>query len=160
MAGRQLHRRERDLSPAGPRRAFTLPSRGTAHISAALAAMLEAAVHAALEQLPRGVLARIRRWAVRDVEVTRSCACPGPGELVRMACFRPPVLTFVGPLLVQLPLEVLLPVVWHEAAHAALWCDHLQGRGDWQDEDATDALVRSWGLSLRPLQAWRCRRGD
>jgi hypothetical protein len=128
-----------------------MPSRT---ISPALATVLHAAIRAALLQLPAEVNALVRR-TVRRVEVTTAYAWHGTGSrVVKMACFTPdpvPLLVFQGPLVAQLPVEVLLPLTAHEAAHAVLW-----RRGEaWESEDLCNLLVEAWGIDVGPLLAWQ-----
>jgi hypothetical protein len=53
-------------------------------------------------------------------------------------------------LVAQLPAEALPPLVAQTCAHAVLW-----RRGeDWESGAAADALARSWGFDLAPLDEW------
>jgi hypothetical protein len=53
-------------------------------------------------------------------------------------------------LVAQLPPEAVGPLVAQTCAHAVLW-----RRGeDWESGAAADALARSWGFDLAPLDEW------
>jgi hypothetical protein len=53
-------------------------------------------------------------------------------------------------LVAQLPAAAVGPLVAQTCAHAVLW----RRGGDWASGAAADALARSWGFDLAPLDEW------
>jgi hypothetical protein len=108
-------------------------------------------VAAALAALPPDALRQLRA-AARDVRLDTRYRLPRGRRRVLCASFDPARRRLVlrARLVAQLPAEAVGPLVAQTCAHTVLW----RRGGDWQSGAAADALARSWGFDLAPLDEW------
>jgi hypothetical protein len=108
-------------------------------------------VAAALAALPPDGLADLRA-AVRGVHLDTRYRPPRGGRRVFCAYFDPARRRLVlrARLVAQLPAEAVGPLAAQTCAHAVLW----RRGGDWESGASADALARSWGFDLAPLDEW------
>jgi hypothetical protein len=106
---------------------------------------------AALAALPPDALAELLA-AVRGVRLYTRYRPPRGRRRAFIAYFDPAAGRVVlrARLVAQLPAEAVGPLVAQTCAHAVLW----RRGGDWASGAATDALARSWGFDVAPLDEW------
>jgi hypothetical protein len=108
-------------------------------------------VAAALAGLPPDAQAELRA-AVGRVGLDTRYRPPRGRRRVFCAYFDPAARRVVlrARLVAQLPPEALPALLACLVAHAVLW----RRGGDWESGAAADALARSWGFDLAPLDEW------